>query len=292
MKQPRAPESTVTEPSRSAAPPLVDARGIACALDQPPQRIVSLVPSTTETLHALGCADRVVGVTRFCCHPGEWTRTIPNIGGTKDVEIDRVRALQPDLVIGNCEENTAEIFDALAPHVPVWAAFPKTVADAIDDLRHVSTLVHAQERGEALATGIETQARQLQALATQRGPFTYAYLIWRAPWMTINQDTFIADMLATAGGTNVFGTHPERFPTVTLEDLGAARPDITLLSSEPFSFRERHRDELVTATGCAPEQVRFIDGEYASWHGARTAEGLAYLSRCLTAGWPTSSKSS
>jgi ABC-type Fe3+-hydroxamate transport system substrate-binding protein len=252
-----------------------------------PQRIVSLVPSTTETLAALGCQDRVVGVTRFCCHPKPWVKTIQKIGGTKDVDIERVLALKPDLVLGNCEENTAQIFEALEKHVPVWAPLPKTVPEAITDLRNMGALVHATDRADELAMRCESELALLSAVAREAGTFRYAYLIWRAPWMSISDDTFIASMLAAAGGQNVFADRHERFPTVEVFELQEAAPDVVFLSSEPFPFKAKHRTEVAQTARLSLSQIRFIDGEYASWHGARIADGLAYLRRCRLNGWST-----
>jgi len=215
---------------------------------------------------------------------------VPKIGGTKDVDVDSVLALDPDLVVGNCEENTAKIFDALEPHVPVWAALPKTVGHAIRDLHDLGHLVHSVQAAQTLAATIQDTLEDLQQTARDQGEFTAAYLIWRDPWMTISNDTFIADMIATAGGTNVFGSHPDRFPVISADDITAAGPDLLLLSSEPFPFRHRHRTELAEATGLPLDRIRFIDGEQVSWHGVRMAAGLEYLRHCRLEGWPTGPK--
>jgi hypothetical protein len=118
-------------------------------------------------------------------------------------------------------------------------------------------------------------------------PFTYAYMIWRAPWMSVTNDTFIHSMLACVGGRNVFGDASKRFPEVTPADLAGADPDWLLLSSEPFPFRPAHRDELARETGIAPERIRFVDGEYCSWHGTRMLPAFAYLAACMADGFPS-----
>ncbi len=248
---------------------VTDGRGIEVSLPTPPRRIVSLVPSTTETLFALGLGDRVVGITRFCVHPREQLEEIVKVGGTKDLVEERIEALQPDLVIGNAEENTREMFAWLESRWPLYVAFPRTVDDAIADLRNVGRLVGAPEAAEAHAAEIEAARAALVAR-----PFTYAYLIWREPWMAVNDDTFIAAMLAEAGGRNVFGPLSDRYPTVELADLLPA--DQILLSSEPFPFGDKHIDELV-AQGLSRGQLRLVDGERCSWHGVRMAAGFRYL---------------
>ena len=262
-----------------------DARGTRHSLARPAQRIVSLVPSATETLHRLGLANRIVGITRFCVHPQPWVKDIPKVGGTKDVDIQKVLALQPDLVVGNCEENTREIFATLDSHVPVWAPFPKTIHDAITDLRHLGQLTHTED----LAQQLVQRANTAWEIAQQQAkPFTYAYFIWRNPWMSISNDTFIARMLETVGGINIFGNHPERFPEIDLAVCTEQRPDVVLLSSEPFPFKEQHRKEFTKETGISKTSVRFIDGEYASWHGVRMIDGLQYLSDRAACGWDSS----
>lgn len=264
--------------------PLIDGRGRAISLSSRPQRVVSLVPSTTETLFDLGCADRVVGRTRYCVRPAEGVRDLPKIGGTKDVDPDRVAALHPDLILGNCEENTREIFDALDPIAPVWAAFPRDVDGALDDLSAVGELVGEPERARALREQIERARADLQRAVSNRR-FRYAYLIWREPYMSVSDDTFIAAMLAEAGGINVVAGHADRFPTLTSDDLRRLDPDVVLLSSEPFPFRERHRDELVAHTGLGADRVRFIDGEHASWHGSRMRHALRAFALAVTHGF-------
>jgi len=259
-----------------------DARGTHHALNHRAQRIISLVPSATETLHRLGLANRIVGVTRFCVHPDPWVKSVPKVGGTKDIDLDRILALKPDLVVGNCEENTLEIFEAIEPHVPIWAPLPKNIPEAITDIGHLGQL-----------TGTQAQAEEFQQQATKAWqeakdsaqPFTYAYFIWQDPWMSISNDTFIARMLEAVGGVNVFGDHPDRFPEIDMSGHITAIPDVVFLSSEPFPFKEKHRDALCVMTGIPPENVRFIDGEYASWHGHRMIAGLSYLAQRTPNNW-------
>ena len=259
-----------------------DARGTRHTLETPPSRIVSMVPSATETLHALGLKDRIVGVTQFCVHPQPWVKTMPRVGGTKNVDIEKVLNLKPDLVIGNCEENTKEIFESLEPHVPIWAPLPKTIPEAIEDMGHMGLL-----------TGTVDTAQRFQDAATQAWndakesaqSFRYAYFIWRNPWMSISNDTFIARMLEAVGGINVFGNHTDRFPEIDMYGHIQDPPDVVFLSSEPFPFKQHHATELCEMTGIDPDTVRFINGEYASWHGYRMIEGLDYLARRTPNQW-------
>lgn len=228
---------------------------------------MSLVPSTTETLFDLGVGDRVVGVTRFCVHPDE-ARTRPKVGGTKDAIPARIEALAPDLVVANCEENTREIFDALRGTAPVWAAFPRTLDDALADLRSLGSLVGSDP--EPVCRAIELGRARLP-----RRTFSFTYLIWKDPWMAVGPDTFISALLREAGGINEC-TGADRFPVVTLDEL-RGRDGLLLLSSEPFPFAERHVAALVDA-GVSRERIHLVDGELLSWHGSRLRLGLPYLS--------------
>ncbi len=245
---------------------------------------MSLVPSTTETLYAFGCADRVVGVTRFCVHPVE-VRELPRVGGTKDVDVERVLALEPDLVIGNCEENTREVFDALEAHVPVYAGFPRTVDEALEDVSRIGRLLGVELAAARWRAGADQARADLKQEVAERGFFRYGYLIWRQPWITISNDTFIASMLREAGGVNVFGDHESRFPVVQGNEFGAVGLDVLFLSSEPFSFREEHAAEIAGVSGLLRGQVRFVDGEYCSWHGVRMSAAFEHLAVCLREGW-------
>jgi len=253
-----------------AAPPaLTDARGVTVRLPRPPQRLVSLVPSTTETLFALGLGERVVGITRFCVRPADALAELPRVGGTKDVIPERVAALEPDLILGNCEENTREIFEALEPVAPVWAPLPKDVDAAMQDLLHTGALTGARQAAQDWHERIQQARDQARQAAAMRPPTRYAWLIWRRPWMACGGDTFTSRLLAELGGINVFASAKDRFPELDPSDLRQADPDVVLLSSEPFPFKERHRDELVDLTGLPAERFRFVDGQLGTWHGVR-----------------------
>lgn len=242
----------------------LDARGVRVKLARAPERIVSLVPSTTETLFALGLGEQLVGRTRYCVHPQPEVGALPEIGGTKALAWTRLESLRPDLIVANSEENKPEFWERLEAIAPLWVAFPRTVAEAVDDLRDMARLVGRGERGEELAGEIET-ARAAARAAAEPGGFSYAYLVWREPYMVVSDDTFIARMLAEVGGRNVFAEVEPRYASVTLEQLVAADPERVLLSSEPYDFGIEHAEEL----GSLAERCRVIDGELCSWHGVR-----------------------
>ncbi|MCW5900675.1 MAG: ABC transporter substrate-binding protein [Flavobacteriales bacterium] len=229
-----------------------------------PQRIISLVPSQTELLHDLGLGDRVVGITRFCVHPEEWFRSKPRVGGTKQVDLQRVRALRPDLIIGNKEENSREDIEALVREFPVWMSDVRDLDGALDMVRHAGALTGTAEQGNVIADRIVEAFAALQPWPVRR---SVAYLIWRRPWMAAGRDTFIHHMLERIGLDNVFADRPERYPELTPAQLAAADPDVVLLSSEPYPFKEKHIAELnMLLPGCP---VRLVDGEAFSWYGSR-----------------------
>lgn len=243
------------------------------------ERIVSLVPSQTELLHDLGLGDRVVGITKFCVHPEDWFRKKARVGGTKSVDLAKVRALKPDLIIGNKEENAQADIEALQQEFPVWMSDVRDLDGALHMLRGVGELTGTPTQAEEMATGIEKAFSSLQPLPP---PLSAAYLIWHAPMMVVGTDTFVHDMLARCGLTNAFAHRTERYPEVSPAELAAADPDVILLSSEPFPFAEKHI--LHYNMLCPGAPVQLVDGELFSWYGSRLLKAPAYFNGLL-AGW-------
>ncbi len=238
-------------------------------------RLVSLCPSLTELVFDLGRGDRLVGRTKFCVHPADRVPAVEPVGGTKNPKVERIIALQPDLVLLNAEENRAEDAHALErAGLRLHVSMPRTAAETAAMVREIAADIDAREAGERIARDIEDRAARVHGAAFGAAPVRYAYLIWREPWMTVNDDTFIAHLLALPGGVNAFGDDPARYPTITLDALRAAAPDVVLLSSEPFPFGVKHVDELAEALGWARERFRLVDGEALSWHGSRTPAGI------------------
>jgi ABC-type Fe3+-hydroxamate transport system substrate-binding protein len=236
----------------------------------PPQRIVSLVPSQTELLHYLGLEERVVGITRFCEHPAAWYRNKPRVGGTKQVNLDRIKALQPDLIIGNKEENDREQIELLAQIYPVWLSDIKTLSDALDMIQQVGQLTDTDEQAGYLVGKIRAAFAEYRPQGTIRT----AYFIWRKPWMVAAADTFIHEMMREAGMHNVF-SHKQRYPEISLDELIALEPARVLLSSEPYPFKEKHIKEIQSA--CPKAQIKLVDGALFSWYGSRLLLAPAYF---------------
>ncbi len=240
-------------------------------------RIVSLCPSLTELVFDLGRGADLVGRTKFCIHPAPAVAQIPPVGGTKNPKIDTIIALAPDLVLLNEEENRREDAEALmGAGLRCHTSMPRDAWETAAMVRSIAAAVDRVAEGGRIARDLEARASRVAAAAAARPPVNYAYLIWREPWMTVSDDTFVAAMLGLAGGVNVFGGRPDRYPTITLDELRRAAPDRVLCSTEPFPFAEKHQDELAEATGIARERIVVVDGELLSWHGSRTPAGIDY----------------
>ena len=238
-----------------------------------PQRIVSLVPSLTELLAELGLDAEVVGLTRFCVRPPGWKARKTIVGGTKNVDVGRVRALAPDLVIANVEENEREPVEAIAEFAPVLLTEPATVDAALATIRAVGGAVGRGPLADALADEI---ARGFGALAPEAsGEAVRAlYLIWRDPWMAAGGDTYISDVMARGGIGNVCGGLA-RYPTLAPAEVRRLAPEAVLLSSEPYPFAEKHLAEI---RALAPEaEAVLVDGEAFSWYGPRMRAAPAAL---------------
>jgi ABC-type Fe3+-hydroxamate transport system substrate-binding protein len=250
-------------------------------------RVVSLCPSLTELVVALGRGDTLVGRTRFCHQPAGAVEAIERVGGTKNPKVDRIIALRPDLVLLNEEENRREDAEALAAAgVPLHVSFPKDAADTAAMVRVLGRALDAAAAAESIAADIERRTAAVRARAAMRAaggvpPVRWAYLIWRRPWMAVRDDTFVAALLDQAGGANVFAGTDARYPEVAAAALAAACPDLVLLSSEPFPFTDAHADELAAETGLPRDRFVLADGELLSWHGARTAAGVDYADLLL-----------
>jgi ABC-type Fe3+-hydroxamate transport system substrate-binding protein len=258
-----------------------DASGFALALPRPPRRIVSLVPSITETLCHLGLADALVGITAYCLEPRALVRGKTRIGGEKDPDLAAIRALQPDLVVADIEENVREHVETLRGwEIPVWVTYPRTVAQGLAMIRELGQLTDTPVRAEAILADLEPLHAQVRATTARRRPVPVFYPIWRAPWMTINADTYIHDLLAVCGAANVFGDRPARYPTVTLDEMAARRPEVIVLPDEPFRFRRAHLQDFAPyadVPAVRAGRIHLMDGKPFSWHGPRVGEALLTL---------------
>jgi len=250
--------------------PIKDQMGFEVRLETPPRRIVSLVPSQTELLYDLGLEDRIVGVTKFCVHPGHARKTKAVIGGTKNFDLDRIVSLGPDLIIGNKEENYPEGIAFLRERYPVWMSDIATLEDALTMIDSVSQLTGEQAKGASLAREIREKFGALGKLPGLRA----LYLMWFNPWMGTASGTFIDAMMREAGLDNVL-SHRQRYPSLTEAEIRELNPEVVLLSSEPFPFIQKHNDQLRELLPAA--RVRFVDGEFFSWYGSRLRLAPGYF---------------
>lgn len=247
-------------------------------------RIVSLCPSLTELVFDLGRGSDLVGITEFCVHPADGVAGVEKVGGTKTPNVARIVELAPDVVLLNEEENRREDADALvAAGLDVHVSMPRTCAETAAMVRSIGARLARVAEAEAIAREIELRSERVRGAARSASPVTFAYLIWRKPWMTTNADTFASALLSQAGGRNVFASERVRYPEIDLASLTRADPDLVLLCTEPFPFQDKHADELALATGFERERFVIADGEYLAWHGSRTPAGIDYAEALINA---------
>lgn len=241
---------------------IADAREQVIHLRSPARRIISLVPSQTELLASLGLDREVVGVTRFCVRPDHWKSSRKIVGGTKTLNVDRIRSLQPDLILANREENTQPDVDALEQIAPVYVSDVKNLDDAFTMIEDVARLTGREPDGRTLCDGIRSAFLGLG----EHEPVRAAYLIWDDPLMTVGHDTFIHDVMQRGGFLNVFGERT-RYPSITWAELARAEPDVLLLPDEPYPFDEGHAERF--GDRLPRTRVFNVDGQIFSWYGSR-----------------------
>jgi ABC-type Fe3+-hydroxamate transport system substrate-binding protein len=247
-------------------------------------RLVSLCPSLTELVFDLGAGDELVGITDYCVHPADRVVDIETVGGTKTPDLARIAELRPDLVLMNDEENRFDDARELeACGVRLHSTMPRDCAETAGMVRSIGAALGREAEAARIAADIEDRAARVRAEAEGLREVTWAYLIWDRPLMTVNADTFANALLAQAGGVNVFGALPERYPEITDQQLAAEDPELVLLCTEPYAFEERHAHDLARRTGLPRERFRIADGEYLSWHGSRTPSGIDYAAGLIAA---------
>ncbi len=237
-----------------------------------PKRIVSLVPSQTELLVDLGLLKQLVGITKFCIHPKKLLDNVPVVGGTKTVHLDRIKALQPDIIICNKEENTKELVASCAKIAPVWVSDIYTIAESLEMISLLGKLFKKEERALQIITNIKKEQTSFSAFIANKNVRKVVYLIWKNPFMAAGQDTFINDLLKINKFENIIKEPRSRYPEINIESLKEA--DLILLSSEPFPFKQSHLRGLKEALG---KDLRLVDGAYFSWYGSRLQDAFSYF---------------
>lgn len=248
-----------------------DQMGMEVELSFPPFRIVSLVPSQTELLHDLGLENEVIGITKFCVHPESWFRSKTRVGGTKKLDLEKIAALNPDLIIANKEENTQSEIDWLAQRFPVWISNIITLEDALQMIVSVGEITNRAPQANFIADKIRSSFSAL-SISKRR---TALYLIWKDPIMAAGRNTFIHQMLEKAGFENAITDPESRYPELSDEEITKLNPDIVLLSSEPFPFKGKHTEALKQRFPSLT--FKEVDGELFSWYGSRLLKSAEYF---------------
>lgn len=236
-------------------------------------RIISLVPSQTDLLYYFGLEEETIGITKFCIHPKQWLDTKTRIGGTKMLDLEKIKSLSPTLILANKEENVKQQVETLAEELNVWVTDVKNLQDALNMINDIGMLTGKTTKATDLITDIQQKFASLQFIE----PFKKViYLIWQNPYMTIGGDTFISNMLLHAGYKNIY-QESKRYPEITIADIRNSGCNYLFLSSEPFPFTQKHADEL---KAYLPKvKIILVDGEMFSWYGSRLLKAVDYFDK-------------
>ena len=260
---------------------ITDDLGFRLELKSPPRRIISLVPSWTETLFAMGLGNEVVGVTKFCVEPADGVAAVEKIGGTKNPDIAAIVKLEPELVIANAEENRREDVERMrAAGIPVFTTYPRTVPGAVESILRLGRVLGREAQAAALAKEITLSVSGIEAALGVWSKLRLRVFcpIWKNPWMSFNADTYAHDVLRMLGYNNVFASAGERYPVTTLEDAVELRPDIVILPDEPYEFDESDVAELKPLLPPAlSRRVLIVSGRDLHWYGVHMVLGLKSL---------------
>ncbi|WP_274476281.1 ABC transporter substrate-binding protein [Mangrovimonas aestuarii] len=252
---------------------IVDQLNRTISFQETPKRIVSLVPSQTELLCDLGLEEFIVGVTKFCVHPNHLRKSKTIVGGTKELHIDRVKALKPDVILCNKEENTQDIVLACAKIAPVHISDVISLEDNFDMIQQYGKMFSVEQQAKTLVAEINHEYISFKDYIQELPKIKVTYFIWRKPWMVVANNTFIHELLKVNGFVNVYADS-KRYPEVQLESPDRV-PELVLLSSEPYPFKEKHLSELKAFFPCA--KILLVDGEMFSWYGSRLKKAFTYF---------------
>ncbi|MBK0382918.1 ABC transporter substrate-binding protein [Pedobacter sp. SD-b] len=250
-----------------------DQLGKEVTINFPPIKIISLVPSQTELLFDLGLSEEIIGITKFCIHPKDKFKTTTKIGGTKKIDIKKIRALNPDLIIGNKEENQKQDIETLTKEFPVWMSDIYNLKDALEMIISIGEMTNKNEEASVIKNQIKLN---FQNLATKNDSLKKAlYFIWESPKMVVGNQTFINEMLKYCGLTNII--EEKRYPELAQEQLKALNPEVVLLSSEPYPFKTKHVKQFQNMWPKAI--IKLVDGEMFSWYGSRLLKAAFYFQK-------------
>ncbi|MDO4728229.1 MAG: helical backbone metal receptor [Bacteroidota bacterium] len=257
-----------------------DQIGNILTFDTTPTTIVSLVPSQTELLCSLDFEDKIVGITKFCIHPSYLKKQKTIIGGTKNVHFDKIKKLNPDIIIANKEENTKEIVTELQKIAPVWVSDISTIEDNLNMIDQLGRIFDIEEKTTQLIQKIQIAYQDFTKYIDNYPNINVAYLIWKNPYMAVGNNNFIHNLLNINKFNNVF-SHKTRYPECNIEELMLkVKPEVILLSSEPYPFKEKDILELKSLNPNI--SILLVDGEMFSWYGSRLIEAFAYFKQLRT----------
>ncbi|MGV6832250.1 MAG: ABC transporter substrate-binding protein [bacterium] len=248
-------------------------------LTQVPNRVISLVPSQTELLFDLGLEHHIVGLTKFCVHPKGARKIKKVVGGTKNVHVDKIKTLNPDLIICNKEENTKEIVNELSKVAPVYVSDINSVQDNLNFIADCGAIFNVRSKADLLIEKINEALKSLELELKERNEVQAAYFIWKNPWIVAGGDTFINHLMNLNKIKNVFEDE-ERYPEIALDHANLKTADYIFLSSEPFPFKEKHIMELRQML--PNTKILLVDGEYFSWYGSRLLKAVNYFKDFLS----------
>jgi len=250
----------------------IDQIGQTLEISKNPKRIISLVPSQTELIVDLGFQDALVGITKFCVYPKHLRKTVTVVGGTKQVHLDRIQQLSPDIIIANKEENTQAIVNECSKIAPVWVSDIGNLKAAFSMIISLGEILGNANRAQEIVSQIISHQQAFRSEISIQQSLEVAYVIWKNPYMVAGNDTFIHAMLEENGFKN--SCQQQRYPEVTIQRLQEA--DLILLSSEPFPFK---KEDVIALQKELKNPVLLVDGEFFSWYGTRLLGAFAYFSK-------------
>jgi iron complex transport system substrate-binding protein len=252
-----------------------DQLGREISLKSTPKRIVSLVPSQTELLYDLALENEIVGITKFCVHPYQLKSTKKIVGGTKKVDFGKIKALEPDFILCNKEENTYDFLPELEKIAPTYFSNVNSIQDSIDLILRLGSILNRRTESDNLAHKIEYKLSDFKNFIKEKPARKVAYFIWSKPWMVAGNDTYINEMLKLNKFDNIYA-NMSRYPKVEINKIRyEGDPDVIILSSEPFPFKDEHAMEIATYTNRSI--TVFGNGEFFSWHGSRLLLAFDYF---------------
>lgn len=240
-----------------------------------PQRIISIVPSQSELLWDLGLQNKLIGITKFCIHPKEMFTKVERVGGTKKLDIQKIKTLNPDIIIGNKEENEQSQILELQKDFKVWMSDIYTLKDALKSILDIGLLTNTYSQAQTICEKITADFSNLKQIHQSA-----LYLIWYKPFMAAGKNTFIGDILNRLGFRNCLPSKQERYPELNISMIKDLNPEIIFLSSEPYPFKEEHIQELQKELPLT--KIHLVDGELFSWYGSRLLKSAGYFNKKMT----------